>query len=179
MQLVPERTCWIGLPPRTVQQLLGHGTPLPAVFWLQATGELRAWLAALLSEHLLLSASASTMSRRAFCLAGRGPGQPPAPLCAVAWAGAASSSNQHVAVPAQLGQCLGLRAGEQVRVELRPGGAAPQASTVVVEPLTVADWEVLELNAGLLEHVTRNQVRRSSLHARCDGRQRQALTVVG
>jgi hypothetical protein len=44
-----------------------------------------------------------------------------------------------------------------VQLEALPRLAA--AAAVVVEPVSAADWEVVELNAGLLEDMLLSQVR--------------------
>ncbi|CAM6111010.1 unnamed protein product [Calypogeia fissa] len=69
--------------------------------------------------------------------------------CFVAWDGAASSSTQ-IEVPEVLAECIGLSTGTRVRVRAR--GDVLAAETVVVEPATEDDWEILELNAEYLEN---------------------------
>ncbi|KAL2623219.1 hypothetical protein R1flu_003424 [Riccia fluitans] len=66
----------------------------------------------------------------------------------VAWNGAASTS-PHIEVSESLAECLGLLNGTRVRVRARSDVA--EAETVVVEPATEDDWEILELNAEYLE----------------------------
>ncbi|KAL3690911.1 hypothetical protein R1sor_004562 [Riccia sorocarpa] len=66
----------------------------------------------------------------------------------VAWNGAASTS-PHIEVAESLAECLGLLSGTRVRVRARSDVA--EAETVVVEPATEDDWEILELNAEYLE----------------------------
>jgi hypothetical protein len=53
-------------------------------------------------------------------------------------------------VPEALAECVGLSTGARVRVRAR--GDVVAAETVVVEPATEDDWEILELNAEYLEN---------------------------
>ncbi|BBN13818.1 peroxin-1 [Marchantia polymorpha subsp. ruderalis] len=66
----------------------------------------------------------------------------------VAWNGAASTSS-HIEVSEALAECLGLVNGARFRVRARSDVA--EAETIVVEPATEDDWEILELNAEYLE----------------------------
>ncbi|KAG6550574.1 hypothetical protein Mapa_007943 [Marchantia paleacea] len=66
----------------------------------------------------------------------------------VAWNGAASVSS-HIEVSEALAECLGLLNGARFRVRARSDVA--EAETIVVEPATEDDWEILELNAEYLE----------------------------
>ncbi len=76
------------------------------------------------------------------------PGLPPGPPAFVAWGGA-SCGPGCVGVPAPLAAALGLADGARVALEPRPD--LPDAAQVELEPASPDDWEVVELNAGLLE----------------------------
>jgi hypothetical protein len=75
--------------------------------------------------------------------------------CFVAWAGGVSEGG-NIAVPSALAAALGLVPGTIVHVHAVPN--LPAAASVTVEPLAASDWEVLELNAGLLEDQMLHQV---------------------
>lgn len=79
----------------------------------------------------------------------------------VAWAGATASSPGCIELSAQLAAALQLPTGTEVQLEVLPHLAA--AAAVVVEPVGAADWEVVELNAGLLEAAVLGQVRQTLL----------------
>lgn len=83
----------------------------------------------------------------------------------VAWAGAVSSAAGTIEVPSGLASALQLHAGTQVAIELLLHLAA--AAAVTVEPVSAADWEVVELNAGLLEEMLLSQVGNSSRSTCC------------
>lgn len=75
----------------------------------------------------------------------------------VAWAGAVSTTAGCIELPAHLCSSLQLPSGCEVVLEGVAQLAA--AAAVVVEPVGPADWEVVELNAGLLEEHVLGQVR--------------------
>lgn len=82
----------------------------------------------------------------------------------VAWSGGMSRAQGIIEVPSGFAACLGLQRGMRVNLALPPPsgpGAVVEAESVVVEPVSWSDWEVLELNAGHLEEVIMNQ---ASLH---------------
>ena len=75
----------------------------------------------------------------------------------VSWMGGASSSGtQDIEIPVELGGCIGLGEGQQVRVKALK--AVKRASTVNVTPLTEDDWEVVELYPSELEAQLLNQL---------------------
>ena len=124
--LLPERGCWVSLPPRLAAQLLDAGAELPVVVQLADAGP---------------SASSSSAAPAA--------GRPR--LLYAAWQGAVAPSEGALGVPAALAACLGLRQGAPVALRPLLEAEVPRAEAVVVEPLTNDDWEVVELNAGHLE----------------------------
>lgn len=76
---------------------------------------------------------------------------------AVTWGGAASSGPNVVELDAQQARVLGLRPG--AAATLQPLKLRSQvAQVVVVEPAAAEDWEVLSMNAGLLEECMTSQV---------------------
>ncbi|KAI8588343.1 P-loop containing nucleoside triphosphate hydrolase protein [Geranomyces variabilis] len=80
----------------------------------------------------------------------------------VVWAGGAATKDRRqqsdfVEIDAQYGRALGLREGQTVNVEFCKDVAVGRS--VNVEPLSVDDWEILELHAGYLEAQFLNQVR--------------------
>eukprot|EP00798_Chlamydomonas_sp_ICE-L_P003773 gene3773-13838_t len=76
----------------------------------------------------------------------------------VAWAGSCARSDSSVDVPSALAASLGLKPGCSVQLEVVGNHLVSEAVSVEVEPLTPSDWEVLELNAGLLEDQLLSQV---------------------
>ncbi|KAK9829370.1 hypothetical protein WJX72_005440 [[Myrmecia] bisecta] len=78
-----------------------------------------------------------------------------APVWHVAWAGAASGSGG-LDIPAALAGCLGIPDGSLVQVKAVPH--VPPAVGVSVEPVSVDDWEVVELHAEYMEEQLLNQV---------------------
>jgi peroxin-1 len=88
-------------------------------------------------------------------------GAPPrGPPRYVAWAGAVSATSGALELASGLATALSLPAGTEVALEPLPGLAS--AAAVEVEPAATEDWEVLELNAGLLEDVLLGQARGAS-----------------
>lgn len=73
----------------------------------------------------------------------------------IAWIGAASNSNA-IEVAEKLAECIGLPNITQVHVRARAD--LPKATTVMLEPATEDDWEILELNADFAEEHLLNQV---------------------
>lgn len=67
----------------------------------------------------------------------------------MAWGGDTHGGGGTLLVPSGLAACLGLPAGAAVAAEVAAG--LPPADVVAVEPASSSDWEVLQLNAGLLE----------------------------
>jgi hypothetical protein len=76
----------------------------------------------------------------------------------LAWAGGVAAAAGVLEVPSALGRAVGLLSGAQVVLEPLPEGAVAAAEVVVVEPVGPSDWEVVELNAGLLEDRLLSQV---------------------
>ena len=81
---------------------------------------------------------------------------PAARPCYVAWAGGVAPLGC-LAVPACAAAACGLREGGIVSV--RPAPELPDADSVSVEPAGEDDWEVLELNPGMVEDQLLGQVR--------------------
>ncbi len=78
------------------------------------------------------------------------------PPCHVAWGGGVAPAGC-LSLSAALARCLRVPPG--IPVELQPvSGSLPTATVIQVEPLSPEDWEMLSLNASLLEDVIRNQV---------------------
>lgn len=73
----------------------------------------------------------------------------------VAWIGAASNSNA-IEVAEKLAECIGLP--DFIQVHVRARADLPKATTVMLEPATEDDWEILELNADFAEEHLLNQV---------------------
>jgi peroxin-1 len=76
------------------------------------------------------------------------------------WTGGSSSPVNHqdtVELDVQLAKNLGLKSQQLVNVEIIH--QVPAAKSISVEPLTIDDWEILELNAGYLESQFLNQCR--------------------
>ena len=75
----------------------------------------------------------------------------------VSWMGGASTNGtQDLEIPMELGGCIGLGEGQQVRVKALK--SVKRARTVNVTPLTEDDWEVVELYPSELEAQLLNQV---------------------
>ncbi|XP_030476552.2 peroxisomal ATPase PEX1 [Syzygium oleosum] len=74
----------------------------------------------------------------------------------VAWSGAASPSSA-IEVSQQFSECISLP--DRVTVKVRVISNLPNATLVMVEPLSEDDWEVLELNAEHAEAAMLKQVR--------------------
>ncbi|KAI9885642.1 MAG: Mcm2-7 hexameric complex component [Watsoniomyces obsoletus] len=64
---------------------------------------------------------------------------------------------QMIEIDKRFGQLLGLVEGQKVDVSLHLD--APSATTVCIEPLTAADWEIIELHASFLELNLLSQIR--------------------
>ena len=146
--LTPARDCWVDLPPNLAARLLNQpGLPLPVALRL---------------------APADPATGAPLPLPRALPGRPAAATCApgapchfVGWAGGASPGPGVLGLPAALAAALGYHEGQLVAAEpilpAPPGGGGgaptlpPAAEAVVVEPLGPSDWELVELNAGLLE----------------------------
>ncbi|CAJ2668834.1 unnamed protein product [Trifolium pratense] len=74
----------------------------------------------------------------------------------VAWSGASSSSSA-IQVSQQFAECVSLPIHSPVQVKVASN--VPHASSVYIEPHTVDDWEILELNSQQAEDQILNQVR--------------------
>eukprot|EP01043_Picozoa_sp_COSAG02_P086157 COSAG02_NODE_23666_length_711_cov_1.558824_1_plen_141_part_10 len=75
----------------------------------------------------------------------------------VSWMGGASTNGtQDLEIPMELGGCIGLGEGQQVRVKALK--SVKRARTVNVTPLTEDDWEVVELYPSELEAQLLNQL---------------------
>ncbi|XP_051139216.1 peroxisome biogenesis protein 1 isoform X2 [Andrographis paniculata] len=74
----------------------------------------------------------------------------------VAWCGSASSSPSSIEIAPQYADCIGL--DDHTSVIIRVVSNLPKASLVAVEPATVDDWEILELNSEIAENVILAQV---------------------
>ena len=158
VRLVPEKSCWVALPPAYVARLLESQSPIPLVLQLtSASGML-----ALRKIEGKCDSRPPDMIKRSgeqscHSLSGRSwhagsAGE--ARSWYVAWSGAASTSKA-LEVPAALATCQGLSDGLLVRVHALPG--TPVASQVSVEPASVNDWEQVELNAEFMEEQLLNQ----------------------
>lgn len=142
---VPAQHSWAALPGPLVSKLLDSQAATPLVLKLlpalttasQAAG--RSPFSSNNSTHAAAAASLSTRPRY------------------VAWGGGVSTSPGCIELPAHLASALQLPSGLEVCLEVVPR-LAP-ASAVVLEPVGPADWEVVELNAGLLEEHVLGQVR--------------------
>ena len=90
--------------------------------------------------------------------------RPPAvsPPLFLAWQGGNATRDGTLEVPRCVAECLGFREGDRVEVRARSYESIAAADVVQVEPATVEDWEVLELNPGFLEARIQEQVRSSS-----------------
>lgn len=156
MQLSPAKNSWVALPSPLAMQLLQSNTPMPAIFQLTPQGAPGA--------------------------------PPTAPNAHVAWVGdICTAPGAIIQVPTALAACLQLLPGVQVTLQVRMppshtqhlGGDrccdnetldgltaarsqhvphVPLATTVVVEPASVDDWEMVECNAQLLEEQLLTQV---------------------
>ena len=76
----------------------------------------------------------------------------------LAWQGGNATRDGTLEVPRCVAECLGFREGERVEVRARSYESLAAADVVQVEPATVEDWEVLELNPGFLEARIQEQV---------------------
>lgn len=162
VRLVPEKSCWVALPPAYVARLLEGQSPIPLV--LQLTSASGTWPLGIMHASLALPVLLVFMILAAVEQATSGipwhagPTQE-AKSWYVAWSGAASTSKA-LEVPAALAACQGLSEGLLVRVHALPG--TPVASRVSVEPASVNDWEQVELNAEFMEEQLLNQASLSS-----------------
>lgn len=146
VRLVPEQSCWVALPPQLLHQLAQtHDVPAPLLVEARVLG------------HAAGATAGPVEADRSHGGASLATGPSPVSASAGAhapvylgWGGGVSSSAA-LEVPQALGQSLGLRTGQQVRVRLRPWASLVQGDAVQVEPEAVDDWETLELNPGHLE----------------------------
>eukprot|EP00775_Hariotina_reticulata_P002724 gene2724-3021_t len=138
ISVIPAQHSWVALPGPLVNSLLDTQMPMPLVL------------------RLLVLPPPGLTQRSGSSRRGVGPPR------YVAWSGACSSAAGSVELAAGLAAALQLPAGVEVSIELLPTIAA--ASAVVVEPAGPADWEVVELNAGLLEDMLLSQERTLSAH---------------
>ncbi|XP_077232487.1 peroxisome 1 isoform X2 [Tasmannia lanceolata] len=73
----------------------------------------------------------------------------------LAWSGSASKSSA-IEVAQQLAECISLL--DHTEVQVRAVANLPKATLVTIEPSTVDDWEILELNSELAEVAILRQV---------------------
>lgn len=76
----------------------------------------------------------------------------------LAWSGAVSQRPNAIEIPSDLAVSSHLEAGMEVEVTILDPKTLYTAVRVSVEPVTIEDWEMLELNAGLVEAQIMNQV---------------------
>ena len=76
----------------------------------------------------------------------------------LAWSGAVSQRPHAIEIPSDLAVCSHLESGMEVEVSILDPKTLYEAVRVSVEPVTIEDWEMLELNAGLVEAQIMNQV---------------------
>lgn len=76
----------------------------------------------------------------------------------VAWSGVVSQTPGTIGIPSNLAACAHLEAGGEVKVSIVNPAKLFGAVTVSVEPVTVEDWEMVDLNAGIVEAHMMNQV---------------------
>lgn len=74
----------------------------------------------------------------------------------VGWSGGCTGRKDELEVSAQLAEALGLKEGQAVGVEAAE--SVPTATTVMVEPASEDDWEVIELHSQFLEERLLSQV---------------------
>ena len=142
VRLSAQQSCWVALPSQLTNKLLNScRTKLPLAL------ELRPF-------------SVRTPAQG---------GSQPQPVY-VGWAGESTTSPGVIEVPSALASCLSLVPGSRLQVrgdvkccvcmcwklvlacgQVRALGQLPRASTLVVEPASESDWELVELNAAFLE----------------------------
>ncbi|KAF6257631.1 peroxisome biogenesis factor 1, N-terminal-domain-containing protein [Scenedesmus sp. NREL 46B-D3] len=137
--VVPSQHSWVALPGPFVSSLQGMDVQRPLVI-----------------RVTVISASAfgrpgSSSSRQQQPNSGRVNSTAPR---YVAWSGDECVPGT-IQLSAGLAGALQLLAGTEVQLQALPRLAA--AAAVVVEPVSAADWEVVELNAGLLEDMLLSQ----------------------
>jgi SpoVK/Ycf46/Vps4 family AAA+-type ATPase len=76
----------------------------------------------------------------------------------LAWSGDVSQHAHSIDLPSDVGVCNHLESGIEVDVNVLDPKTLYEAVRVMVEPCTVDDWEMLDLNAGLVEAQMMNQV---------------------
>ena len=76
----------------------------------------------------------------------------------LAWSGEVSHNQHSIVLPSDVGVCFHLESGIEVDVSIADPKTMYEAVRVMVEPVTVEDWEMLDLNAGLVEAQMLNQV---------------------
>lgn len=76
----------------------------------------------------------------------------------LAWSGEVSHNPHSIVLPSDVGICSHLESGTEVEVSIADPKTMYEAVRVMVEPVTVEDWEMLDLNAGLVEAQMMNQV---------------------
>lgn len=77
------------------------------------------------------------------------------------WAGGASDTSKTVGISAAVARSLNLEQGSFAYISTEPH--VPSAASITVEPASADDWEVVELNAGLIESHLLEQVGVASL----------------
>ncbi|PRT53993.1 Peroxisome biosynthesis protein PAS1 [Wickerhamiella sorbophila] len=77
----------------------------------------------------------------------------------VGWSGMASRDDKTLEIDPTFAQNIGLPHGANVSISVTTVKDGQLAERVFLEPLTPADWDIVETHAGLLEDVMINQVR--------------------
>ncbi|WIA08137.1 hypothetical protein OEZ85_007593 [Tetradesmus obliquus] len=141
ISVVPAQHSWVALPGPFVSSLQGMEVQRPLVIRLTVT------------SASAFGRAASAYPRQQQQQASSRPASSAAPRY-VAWSGDECPPGT-IQLSAGLAGVLQLPAGTEVLLEALPRLAA--AAAVVVEPASAADWEVVELNAGLLEDMLLSQ----------------------
>ncbi|WIA28210.1 hypothetical protein OEZ86_010771 [Tetradesmus obliquus] len=141
ISVVPAQHSWVALPGPFVSSLQGMEVQRPLVIRLTVT------------SASAFARTASAYPRQQQQQASSRPASSAAPRY-VAWSGDECPPGT-IQLSAGLAGVLQLPAGTEVLLEALPRLAA--AAAVVVEPASAADWEVVELNAGLLEDMLLSQ----------------------
>lgn len=76
----------------------------------------------------------------------------------LAWSGDVSQRPHEIGISSDLAVCSHLESGMEVEVTIVDPKTLYDAVRVSVEPVTIEDWEMLELNAGMAEAQIMNQV---------------------
>ena len=78
------------------------------------------------------------------------------------WTGLSSANASHIELDPTFASNLGLQHGMEVRLAVKP--RVPEAHSVLLEPATVGDWEIVETHVAFLEAFMINQVRAVALN---------------